>query len=57
MTRSTSRHRRPVSRRVIRALTPVLRYSYGREAYVLRGVGRRFGPVLVERPRGEHSGR
>jgi hypothetical protein len=27
-------------------LTPVMRYSTSRDAYVLRGVGRRIGPVL-----------
>jgi hypothetical protein len=26
--------------------SPVLRYSVSREAYVLRGVGRQYGPVL-----------
>jgi hypothetical protein len=36
---------------MLQALWPVFRYSYGRQAYVLRGVGRRFGPVLVERRR------
>ena len=33
----------------MRALTPFFRQSHGREAYVLRGVGNRIGPVL--RPR------
>jgi hypothetical protein len=34
------------------ALSPLLRYSAAREAYVLRLVGREFGPVLrVERRR------
>ena len=28
------------------ALRPALRYSLARDAYVLRGVGRRMGPVL-----------
>jgi hypothetical protein len=27
-------------------LTPVFVHNYSRDAYVLRGVGRRFGPVL-----------
>jgi hypothetical protein len=27
-------------------LNPVLRYSYSRDAYVLRAVGRSLGPVL-----------
>jgi hypothetical protein len=31
-------------------MAPALRYSYTRDAYVLRGVGRSLGPVLrVER--------
>jgi hypothetical protein len=34
---------------VLRGLFPVVRYSAGRQAYVLRGVGRRFGPVFVSR--------
>jgi hypothetical protein len=47
MARTTPRPRRQVNRTVIRGLTPVVRYSAGRQAYVLRGVGGRFGPVLV----------
>lgn len=47
MARTTPRPRRQVNSRFIRGLTPVVRYSPGREAYVLRGVGGRFGPVLV----------
>jgi hypothetical protein len=35
---------------MIRGLTPVVRYSAGRQAYVLRVVGGRFGPVLVSKP-------
>ncbi len=27
-------------------LTPVFGYNYSRDAYILRGVGRRVGPVL-----------
>jgi hypothetical protein len=27
-------------------LAPFFRYSYGRDAYILRGVGDRVGPVL-----------
>ena len=30
-------------------LKPLLRYSWGREAYVLRGIGQTRGPVFVER--------
>src|SRR5690349_11245818 len=47
MARTTPRPRRQLNPTVIRGLTPVIRYSPGREAYVLRGVGGRFGPVLV----------
>jgi hypothetical protein len=37
-------------------LRPAFRYSYGRDAHVLRGVGGRIGPVLREdrRQRREH---
>jgi hypothetical protein len=49
MARTTPRPRRQISPAVIRGLAPVVRYSAGREAYVLRGIGGRFGPVLVPR--------
>jgi hypothetical protein len=59
MPRTTPRPRRRVSRALIRGLTPVMRYSAGRQAYVLRGVGGRFGPVLVpkdaDRPDERHA--
>ena len=42
------RSRRVVSRRTITTLRTVLRFSKGRNAWVLRGVGNRYGPVLVE---------
>jgi hypothetical protein len=35
-----------VSRHLLLALRPMFRYSAMRDAYVLRGVGRRVGPVL-----------
>ncbi|HEX8101215.1 MAG TPA: hypothetical protein VF533_01250 [Solirubrobacteraceae bacterium] len=41
------RERRPAGRTTLTLLAPVLRYSQGRDAYVLRGVGNRYGPVLV----------
>jgi len=44
--RTHSRPRHDVSRETIRALSPFLRYSTSRDAYVLRGIGNRFGPVL-----------
>jgi hypothetical protein len=47
MARTTPRPRRQVNPALIRGLAPVVRYSAGRQAYVLRGVGGRLGPVLV----------
>ena len=47
MARTTPRPRRQINPTLIRGLTPVVRYSAGRQAYVLCGVGGRFGPVLV----------
>jgi hypothetical protein len=41
------RHRRYIGRRTLILLRPIYRYSYPRDAYVLRGVGRRLGPVLA----------
>ena len=40
------RRRRYVSHWALVALRPVLRYSPTRDAYVLRFIGRRLGPVL-----------
>jgi hypothetical protein len=40
------RRRRYVAENWLTLLSPVYRYSYSRDAYVLRGVGRRAGPVL-----------
>ena len=51
--RETARTRREVSTITLRFLSPFFRYSLGRDAYVLRGVGNRVGPVL--RPRGSHG--
>jgi len=47
--RSVPRTRHQVSPRAVRALSPFFRQSYGRDAYVLRGVGNRWGPVLQVR--------
>lgn len=44
--RTVRRPRRYVSRQWIALLAPALRYSASRDAYVLRGIGRRYGPVL-----------
>jgi hypothetical protein len=43
-----------VSPATLTVLKPVLRYSASRDAYVLRGVGNRVGPVL--RPRVPSAG-
>ena len=51
---STERPRRSVGRVSLALLSPLFKYSMRRDAYVLRGVGRRFGPVLVLR--GARSG-
>ena len=44
--RTVHRPRRYVSKHWITLLTPIMRYSAARDAYVLRVVGRDFGPVL-----------
>ena len=44
------RKRREVAPRLIDLLSPVLRYSYTRRAWVVKGIGDRRGPVLVKRP-------
>jgi hypothetical protein len=44
--RRVKRPRRYVARHWLVLLAPVTRYSVSRDAYVLRGVGRRVGPVL-----------
>jgi hypothetical protein len=44
--RTLRRPRRYVARHWLVLLKPALRYSYSREAYVLRGVGNEMGPVL-----------
>ncbi|HEV3047784.1 MAG TPA: hypothetical protein VGY13_10535 [Solirubrobacteraceae bacterium] len=44
--RTVQRPRRYLARHWLLLLRPWLRYSKVRDAYVLRGVGRRIGPVL-----------
>ncbi|MBA3806769.1 MAG: hypothetical protein H0X28_00025 [Solirubrobacterales bacterium] len=44
--RIVRRPRRYVAPQWLRLLGPVLRYSGSRDAYVLRAVGKRMGPVL-----------
>jgi len=57
--RTVKRPRRYVAQRWIAVGRPVLRYSQPRDAYVLRVVGRKWGPVLRSerrRPRSLESG-
>lgn len=44
--RDTQRDRKRIKPGTLVALRPLFRYSAGRDAYVLRIVGHRFGPVL-----------
>ncbi len=44
--RTVPRPRRYVARYWLALMSPALRYSSSRDAYVLRGVGNRTGPVL-----------
>ena len=44
--RATPRPRRYVSPRALKLLSPLFAYNHNRDAYILRGVGKRFGPVL-----------
>ena len=46
---SEPRPRHAVPPGLLALLRPLFRYSYWRDAYVLRGVGRQLGPVLVPR--------
>ena len=41
------RPRREIGRMTLAALRPLFRYSYRREAWVLRLGGTKYGPVLV----------
>jgi hypothetical protein len=50
--RTVPRTRRYVPPSLLTLLTPLFRYSYPRDAFVLRGVGRRMGPVLRPDRRG-----
>ncbi|MDO9410820.1 hypothetical protein [Patulibacter sp.] len=45
--RTSPRPRHKVHPVVLAVLRPALRYSYTREAFVLRGIGNDRGPVLV----------
>jgi hypothetical protein len=47
MTRDVPRNRHQVNRVQLTMLRPLFRWSAGREAYVLRGIGAKRGPVLI----------
>jgi hypothetical protein len=47
--RTSPRPRRELHPALLRLLLPLLRYSTTRDAYVLRGIGNRRGPVLRRR--------
>jgi hypothetical protein len=49
------RQRRYVSPAAITLCKPMLSFDLPRDAYVLRAVGRRFGPVLREDRRGRRG--
>lgn len=49
------RKRRYVARRWLTLLSPTIRYSYSRDAYVLRAVGGSLGPVLRQERRNRRS--
>jgi hypothetical protein len=55
MMRTQPRKRTPVRRLVLVGARPVLRYSASRDAFVLRGIGNRHGPVLVDNRRPQPS--
>jgi len=44
--RTVRRPRRYVAQHWLTLLTPAFAYDYTRDAYVLRGIGERVGPVL-----------
>jgi hypothetical protein len=46
-TRATPRPRHKVSRTQLVMLRPFFRWSAGRDAYVLRGIGAKHGPVIA----------
>jgi hypothetical protein len=47
--RTEARPRREVPAPLIAMARPLMRYSSHRDAFVLRGVGNHFGPVIVRR--------
>jgi hypothetical protein len=49
------RQRRYVSPTALTLCRPLLSFDLARDAYLLRAVGRRFGPVLREDRRGQRT--
>ena len=43
------RPRHEIGPLLLKLLGPLLRYSWGRDAYILRGIGETRGPVFVKR--------
>ena len=54
--RTVRRPRRYVARHWLLLLKPVLRYSRARDAFVLRAIGSKVGPVLRVDRRGARAG-
>ncbi len=55
--RTVKRPRKYISRHLLVLLSPWFRYSAPRDAYVLRAIGRRVGPVLRQERRSRHGRR
>jgi hypothetical protein len=55
--RATPRPRHYVSRRTLSLLRPLFAYNHNRDAYILRGVGKRVGPVLRDSEPRTRTGR
>jgi hypothetical protein len=53
--RNIPRQRRYVSPTALTLCRPLLSFDLPRDAYVLRAVGRRFGPVLRQDRRGQRT--
>lgn len=47
--RQSPRTRREIPKVALVALSPLFKFSPNRDAYILRAVGRRHGPVLARR--------
>ena len=53
--REVPRKRREITPTTARLLMPLFRFSYSRDAYILRGIGHVKGPVLVVKERGAEA--